>query len=495
MLQNILLKADEWNSVTKQGKHLRVVLASGDIDVRITLVGGRSFQTLMVAGMAFPVLEVFESVAFRSAISQQTKIWLGERELDYTPNEIKQVGSSGLISESPRVFYGAPQQLIPAKMGRSTVRINPKEDIYIGGVDFDLNSEIKIAANEVFAIETQAPIYAYSKDTKNAVTVATVVDSESTLTVDVAVTGAKGSDWYMADTVLNDAVNSIYTMGNGVVYAMTDSEPLTSVQVDTFVGTPCGAGGFGDVYRVLSRNGQDLILTEFEMITGGSTSTVIHTFTEAIISPSMVRFNGDYLSFMLTLDGVQHVAQIKLKVSASFLPVLPELGGLYQLNVFSDGTVVANSNLYVQTWDFGAGAFGGVKPIGITPAAHNDISVDQKTNFLYLTTNFVIYESKDAGYSWQSIFTQTGSVLGSTVHSVDGRMIVATQKEFLVMDKDKVFQPINDDADGYNGSNVKLFLYGKSGAIYTSYAGKINVISGSVVYGGGLPVAVMSEVN
>ena len=66
MLENILINAGLHTEIAKQGKFISVVLAAGTVRARIRKVGGQVLATNLVSGMAFPVPEGFESVAFRS---------------------------------------------------------------------------------------------------------------------------------------------------------------------------------------------------------------------------------------------------------------------------------------------------------------------------------------------------------------------------------------------------------------------------------------------
>mgnify|MGYP003111191479 CR=1 FL=1 len=162
MLHNILLKAGEWNPIAKQGKFINVVLAAGDISARITKLNNQTFETKLVSGMAFPIPDGFQSVAFLSEVSQQTKVWLGDLPLTYSPQESRIVGSSAIESKTVKLYSDKVTEILPAANGRSKSFISGLGDIKVGGVDVDSRKGIPVASGERFEIETQGAIYGFA---------------------------------------------------------------------------------------------------------------------------------------------------------------------------------------------------------------------------------------------------------------------------------------------------------------------------------------------
>ncbi len=169
MLQNILLKAGEWNSIAKQGKFINVVLAAGDISARITKLNNQTFETKLVSGMAFPVPDGFQSVAFFSEANQQTKIWLGDLPLTYSPINSKLVGSEALSSTQVKSFYNLPLPTVPAKSQRGKVTLQAEKDFFLGGAGIAVGNAIKVSAFERFEVNTQGAIYTYSPDSDDLI--------------------------------------------------------------------------------------------------------------------------------------------------------------------------------------------------------------------------------------------------------------------------------------------------------------------------------------
>jgi len=162
MLHNILLKAGEYTEIAKQGKFLNVVLAAGEITVRIRMSDLSTFETKLISGMSFPTEKEFQSVAFTSDTSQQTKVWVGDLPLSYSPMNSKVVGSSALRSGFGRSFYGEPSVLLGAESGRGKVTLSSLEDFFVGGKGVTKDSAIKIDAGSVFSISTQGAIYSFT---------------------------------------------------------------------------------------------------------------------------------------------------------------------------------------------------------------------------------------------------------------------------------------------------------------------------------------------
>jgi len=171
MLKNILIKTGFATEIAVQGKFINVVLATGEINARIRLDSGQIFETKLVSGMGFEVAEGFKSVSFESDTTQQTKIWMGNIPLSYTPIESKIVGSSTLVSQKYSVGYGDAKQLVAERIGRKNITFSASKDFYIGSSSVSALTAIRVPANTNFTMETQASVWAYSADAADKVKV------------------------------------------------------------------------------------------------------------------------------------------------------------------------------------------------------------------------------------------------------------------------------------------------------------------------------------
>jgi len=167
MLHNILLKAGEYTEIAKQGKFINVVLAAGEITVRIRMRDLSVFETKLVSGMSFPVTKGFQSVAFTSNDNQQIKVWLGDLPLNYSPVSSKLVGSSALGSRQVKSFFGYPLLTIEAKSQRGKITMQASKPFFVGGAGVAVGSGIYVEAYKLLEINTQGAVYTYSENAED----------------------------------------------------------------------------------------------------------------------------------------------------------------------------------------------------------------------------------------------------------------------------------------------------------------------------------------
>lgn len=161
MLHNILLQPNNAVTMAKHGRHVNVILASGVLRAIVRDVSGNTFETNLIAGMAFVNKEAFESVTFISETAQQTKIWIGDLPLNYSPDSIRSVGAGSLASSVAEAFSGEPQILLPAEVGRNKITLYSQTDnILIGGPNVNTMNGIPLVPGQAFQLEMQGAVYA-----------------------------------------------------------------------------------------------------------------------------------------------------------------------------------------------------------------------------------------------------------------------------------------------------------------------------------------------
>ena len=148
MLHNILLQAGIQTEIAKKGKFINVVLAAGEITARIRHIDGGVLETKLISGMAFPVPEGFASVGLTSDVSQQTKVWLGDMPLTYSPSESVVVGSRALSSHGVELYHNQITEILPARNGRGKITLQADKEFHLAGAGGTLNNAIKIPAGE-----------------------------------------------------------------------------------------------------------------------------------------------------------------------------------------------------------------------------------------------------------------------------------------------------------------------------------------------------------
>jgi hypothetical protein len=159
MLRNILINAGRFTGIATAGNHVNVVLAAGEIEIRAELENGRTYSTPAVQGMAIE-LPRFKNIQVSGKTSQQTKIWVGEIPLSYSPDSARQVGSNALLSSVGYVYSGYPHELLPAEVGRNKITLTPAQDIFIGGSNLSEKNGVLLPAGQTFTMATQGAVFA-----------------------------------------------------------------------------------------------------------------------------------------------------------------------------------------------------------------------------------------------------------------------------------------------------------------------------------------------
>lgn len=476
MLQNILLKAGEWNSIAKQGKFINVVLAAGDISARITKLNNQTFETKLVSGMAFPIPDGFQSVAFLSDVSQQTKVWLGDLPLTYSPIESKTVGSSTLNSTVKEAYSGQANILLPAKMGRNKITISPEKPIKVGGVGVTTSSGIKIAAGEVFSLQTQGAVYAIEDSGGYPMRyTATLTDG------DIAVPLSAGPSLKNGLAVSPDGKTLFSVSSGGTSVYMYDAETMESKGSVAGFGTVVGYAVtvIGDDI-VWSATGSGAPWYTLNMITLEHGYEVVNSVTNSRAEHSAARGGTRFC-----VDG--------------FFNAMVDVGGGWTTNVITGAfgniygcDIDVNGDLYAVTQtqlckSIDDGVTWQITPLPKNSTGEHALSIDESDGKMYLVTTSGLYSSIDGGATFA---IEVGGAGMNAVEASFGTVVVTNSNH------------INFKfGDGEWVSYVKYLqqvrglCIGK-GRVFvgTSNSGML-VFSGEPVAVGGLKVAVMEEVN
>jgi len=495
MLHNILLKANEWNSISKQGKYLNVVLAAGDISARITLLNNSTFETKLVSGMAFPIPDGFQSVAFLSETSQQTKIWLGDLPLTYTPNELITVGSKSMQSTQKELVYGELTTLLPARVGRGKATLQADKDFYLGGTGSSVGSAIKISAGTLFEFSTQGAVFGYSIDQNDTphyfnnvdlplseLPVKTVLSEVSHLVYNPVSTRMiyqrqgylyhANKDDFSGETLITNPLNGsmissqdIIIEEDGFTLFGFDDVRLTKVKflfddysyvATEIANTPANAGAYN-----IDIKGNEFVLAASNMklwrgsLDGGNYAEISLVTYPAIATANHIRFlaNGDLIAFQQST-------------------------GDYAITS-DDGVNWSQHQLL---------SYSGMAP--------KQASLDPVTGFLYMPSagTFDLVVSKDNGVSWSnvSIPAEIGGVIN--VEAIAGRLYIASNNYFAFgNDGDWTVYYLDDN----NATNPKPHIV-NDGTTYVYNGGTINYLyafGGVRGTAGGMKVNVLEEIS
>ncbi|WP_432459402.1 hypothetical protein [Agarivorans sp. QJM3NY_25] len=161
MIVTISLKADLPETVSRTGRYLNLLIAAGEIRVRAMGNGSENFDSNLYKGCAPTLSAAFEIFEFTSPVDQEIKVWISKHPMTTQSSEMRSVGSENISSNQAQAFYGAPQLIAQAEPGRSTVLIQPWNDvIFIGGSNVSSANGFKVAAGEPVKISTQGAVYA-----------------------------------------------------------------------------------------------------------------------------------------------------------------------------------------------------------------------------------------------------------------------------------------------------------------------------------------------
>lgn len=501
MLHNIKIVAGLDTKQAKQGRYISVVLAAGEITIRIQLSDDTVMQTELVSGMSFPVPIGFKSVSFSSPVTQQTKIWLGNLPLNYTPLELKTVGSSGLEQSSKNVFFGQVTELVPPKIGRGKVTVQANKEFNIGGVGSTLNNTITIPIGEKFSLSTQSPVYAHSLDKDD------IPIEISKFTLPMESNRHSGNLDTITDVYFNHVLGELLAYRSfGIGFYRLEQD------LSAFIGDTPNRAGFtlmrgtgkivGDTLEVFGSKSGTFIKRVISLVDYSVTDKKLsgaYTIQEANIfdlvgSEFLVATGpngGDELYRGNLTDG------ITLQITLSTLPfankvvrnVFINKDGNVAVNTYG-GTAVTDDN--GATWTSNAAIFEN----GVIMAHDYDLGI------IYGQKGSDIAFSVDGGNSYDGLISPPPA--GDTPKDINS--IVSNGGFLVAMSADGVmyYDKLNKEWHTFNtraiiggsmtpvqfavSNNGKMYLTTQNNKSIIEFAGEIDVI-------GGLSVSIMSEIN
>lgn len=488
MLNNIKINAGLYTEKAGTGRYINVVLAAGEIEARIRMSNGETFQTTLISGMSFEVPRGFVAVAFTSDVSQQTKVWLSDLPLTYAPSESKVVGSSGLVSSSEKVFFGEPRTMLPAATARGKITMSADDDFYIGGVGVSRSNAIKVPANTLFSVATQGEIQGYTESPLYAPAYSAKFDENSVIDENIVMTGVNmsggaapfqgvgGSGVSDKVFILGAGVQSIELDGTYNVQNVTDKVPNGSIAIS-----------LNNHYYSLRAQSTGLYLVDVDMSDSTVNETLIFTDNAAIQS---------YHSF--AFDGVRIFAQIYGSANGT-QALYGDINGLAVTTIPAGMSVVdslfaANGELLLRgttsttiSTDGGA-TFAPVKPIGYTVSSSSRMVVDVVTGEIYQPADNLLLKTINNGATWVEAFS-----FGSTykaAYVVDGLAVIITSAAITVNDGTEKVYPFSE-----NKLNLKSAIINNIGELMAFDLNALHSITGKKIAAGGLNVSIMAEVN
>ena len=512
MLFDLKLSNGFWNQVNREARHINIVLAAGEIQVRFVSKKGANYQTKMVQGMALE-LPKFDRVEIKGETDQQIKVWVSDVPLSYSPDSSRQVGSNALRSSVGYVYSGYPHALLPAEIGRNKVTLTPQQDIYIGGTNLNTKNGVLLKAGQVFNLATQGAVYAL-ETSGNFQPYFTALADPTKLRGEITTDNKPIFAMYFENKARTRGWG--YKVNGNATGAQTDRlyeydpatlEP-TGFEIFIRSGTykPSGDDFFyvgDDVLMCMT----DRTLYYFDLNAGVMTS---HVFDASTSRPNKWAQSGDK-QYVMVQDGNIYESPLNAQEWTLYADAPPVTqGNLITIKGFSvtsaGRVVVANTD---QLWFKDEG---GVWTQGATwdynyLQSSRAMDIDLATDTLYGAGRNGVYISNDGGVSWSLDCDMTEAANGRELKYLtvlNGAVLAVGVEGFTYRN------PITGEYGKYNipfgQRGGKIACLSESGRIYfgldasypTTNGGDGHYflnMKGEASPVAGLPVSIMAEVN
>jgi hypothetical protein len=500
MLHNIKIIKGLSTELAKKGQYINIVLAAGEVELRARKLNGSVFQTTVVSGMAFQIDEGFSSVSVTSDVNQQTKIWLGDVPLTYSPLELKVVGSSAMQSYGVNLFYNQITEILPARNGRGKLTLQSEKDFRIGGIGSNLNNSIQVAAGSMFEFSTQGAVFGYSTNANDLPKLVSKLGASPEISASATSMTAR-----VDTTVYNPVFDEVISAQENGYYRFP-ADTLSSHIVVSI-------SGYGKItHNEMHSDDEGFYL--FGLKTDKTLWAIYIAFDGyVIVSETQISapFDGNpgwqpniaYIDIVgdrfIAFDGYQ-LREGKLDGTEQGLVDISNAGG--SLN---SGTINAAgeywfgySGNWILTADKGVTWERGVFPTTANTTPKSTV-VDGVTGEFYVISGDHLLKSSDGGRTWGKtvVIPENGANAITAINVVGGHIYAATFNalfyynadagSWLSVQYDGAYHPINLPI----GTNGYVYICSAGG----SAAGNLASVAGEVELVGGMQVNVMEEIN
>lgn len=490
MIHNVGIQAGVWARIAQVGVWVTSILATGDLRIRAEKQDGSVFETELVSGMTFDVKGGYQSVSFLSSVSQTAKIWLSENKLNWSPQESRLVGASALANKTVECYYGEPKKMVDAESGRGSVTIYAKADMYIGGSGLTMASAIKVPANTTYQLKTQGEIFGYTDNPLFAPLPSSVPSEVSIVANGVPTQGeALG---YIGGGVMsrtNGAEASLWYVANQKLKRMRLSDKLVSEYASTGKFNEHGCLQGDNQLKTIVFDGAEVSTVAVNLTSNAVTVTPLITLPGAPTAAlAYSQYKGKVAFYAWGASSSLYVG-VDGGVTAVSAPA-GETGHVDALE-FSEAGLWAlyGSNGYFST-DNGA-SWSAVRAIPYAPTQANVFRRDSATGALYYFSGKRLFCSVDNGLNWELVYNSDRNINKFAV--VDGDLFIAEGGRFVYLSSEG--RLLRLDYTGEGSYDHRFVAVAPSGEIYMTTSSTLTTVSGEPKLSGGLPVAVMSEVN
>lgn len=507
MLHTLGLKQGQWEPINGEARHINIVLAAGVIDVRVKKRGSSAYATEMVGGMALE-LPVFDSVEIRSDTDQVVKVWVSELPLNYSPDSTRELGANALRSSVGYVYSGYPYELLPAEVGRNRITLTPSQDIYIGGTNVSPKNGVLLPAGKTFTMATQGAVWALEQSGNFEPYFTALVDVNQS--IDAFVEGGIG-DGFSVFYENSARTRAWGWRSNKTSTRFYEYDPKTKAYAENYT-TFYSNGAFGADAGEITVLGDDKLSLytsrycgQFDLNTGQ-----YDDYSDGLLSIDDIAgyvVAGQY-HYVAMHNGEIYRAPDRTTDWALYASAPPNTIGtkwrLSGFDVFDDGRVVwANEYQLFYTID-GTAWVQGERGDMLSQAG---LQIDRANDILYAFDNDVLRKSFDNGASWHVEFDTNDFGLPSRAPSafkVVNGCIVAAAFDWIAFRNpvtgEWAAKEVNENSRQRNEQGISISpsglinFYFKPNNGNEAHGAYLN-IQGERIPVGGLPIAIMSEVN
>lgn len=499
MLFTRTLYANQWDSLDVTGKHLNLILAAGVVRMEALTAQGQPYSTNMISGMSPENFPKYSRISFKSPIDQTIQFWASEMPLTYSPETSRLVGSNSLSSTYAEAYSGIAQLLLPAETGRNKVTIAPTQDIIVGGVNLSLKTGIPIAAGSIFEFNTQGAIYALETSGAYPPVISTEATFADFAAPDLIALPSTSYKMIAANAALDEYW---ITDGTATIYRRSKDTHATvgtisGIQVPTAQDYQVFDTGehfewgrthnIGNIARWIKVNKTTFAVT----ITDIGFSEVMYSTYYDGIRYALNRLNGQVYS---SPDGV---AWSTLGVPMGVVTPASVKG----FDVNSQGWlfIIADGAINRST-DDGATWTDGTLVYGVdTESGWSQMAINKNNDKIYYcsdTSNHTMAVSIDDGNTFELLF---GFEMGSGGSGVSAYYMHFLGDTLYISGATLMIQ-YNENVGRatyvrVSGSQVREIHAGNDGRIYWTDNDGLYIVQGELVQSGGVPVAILAEVN
>lgn len=482
MLFKQTIMSDEVNEIQQKGRYIKIVHCTGDLRITVVKGGEKLIDTTAKNNFEFAGVD-FDYLWITSDIPQTYQIWASMYRLGYNPLQSTVVGSTGLLSESRKVFFGEPREIVPAVSGRKAVTLNSPKDIWIGAIGVDASSAIKLPANTPFKLETQAALYGYSGDEADQLRQITDLSDGISKVHSVSKSGPKYGIYY------NEVLGYSYAIGHtGLKYAIYRVSDLDL--------------SFSGELTKLAR-AEHVVLSSGNLLAVGEDQRSVVEVNGNSFSQSIVETVPFYITrFAANARGMWFACDwdfLELRIFdgekvATLTP--PEVTKVMHAQFIGDRILLFGTTASAYSDDFGQTWIVRALPENLEPSnfVNNCVVVDVQTEQILYCSATGVYRSNNRGETWTKIYESSTAGTPRGIASLGGYIAIATTRK-IIYETPSGLGVFDNGGNWFATGTMCSLNFTNTGHIVMGENDWSFFSSGKTQLVGGVSISVLSEIN